>query len=145
VQCGGTPIAAGAPISLVQCSSEVGPRPGPSWDFLPLAPAAATGVFSLRAQPALCIAAVPSGSAWPVILAPCNSSDINQQWSLNYSTPYSTSISNVPSGRCLDVFNADPEVGAAIDAWPCHGQQFMYDYLPGEIVDINDVVCLGIC
>jgi hypothetical protein len=58
---------------------------------------------------------------------------------------YSTSISNPASGRCLAINNGRPDIGAAITAQPCNKQQFYYDFSTGEIVDINNVVCLGVC
>src|SRR5690349_17756550 len=33
--CGGTPAVEGAAISIVPCSTEVGPKPGSSFDFVP--------------------------------------------------------------------------------------------------------------
>lgn len=152
-QCGGTTPAAGATISLVQCSTEVGPRPGSSFDFTPVSGDGRTGIFSLRANPNLCISTIPSGNdsdkdvtlPLPVQLAACDTTNVSQQWSQNYTTPYTTFISNTASGRCLDIYGQNAEIGAAVDAWPCNGQAFYYDYLPGEIINIGATVCLGVC
>eukprot|EP01116_Phalansterium_solitarium_P024319 TRINITY_DN8883_c0_g1_i1.p1 TRINITY_DN8883_c0_g1~~TRINITY_DN8883_c0_g1_i1.p1 ORF type:complete len:826 (+),score=339.12 TRINITY_DN8883_c0_g1_i1:203-2680(+) len=145
--CGGTPPVAGAPISIVQCSSEVGPKPGSSFDFIPSASDAKTGAFRLRANASLCVGMESASRGQPawLQLSVCNAADVNQQWTLNYQQLYQSSIVNTPSGRCLDVYNQNPEIGAAADAWPCNGQQFVYDYDPGEIVSIPDSICLGVC
>ena len=151
VECGATKPVVGSPISMVQCSSEVGPSPSSSFDFYPITADNKTGVFALRSSPSLCIAMVPTSQPagqtlpFPVQLATCNKADVNQQWSLNYTTPYETLISNAPSGRCLDIYQTIAEIGYEIDAWPCNTQAFYYDYLPGEIINIGDTVCLGVC
>jgi len=147
-RCGGSPLVAGAPISLVECATEVGPSASSTWDFTPLAAGSIVGTFSLRNVTGLCMAVVPQPApqeAWPVTLAPCNAGDANQQWAQNYTQLYQSTISNPASGHCLDIFNAQPDIGTAIDAWPCHGQSWFYDYLPGAIMDINSVTCLGVC
>jgi hypothetical protein len=149
--CGATPAAAGVPISLVQCSSEVGAYPGSSFDFHPNATSNQTGVFALRSNENLCIALVPVNQPngetlpFPVQLAACNPADPNQQWTQAYQTPYQTEIQNTATGRCLDIYGQIAEIGHAIDAWPCNGQAFYYDYLPGEIINIGATVCLGVC
>jgi len=150
-QCGVTTPAAGVPVSLVPCSHEVGDRATSMWNWSPLYPGATTGTLALAAAPTLCIATtpnttIPGTNPWPVTLQPCNITNPYQQWSQNYTQLYQSSISNVPSGRCLDIFHQAADIGSNIDAWPCNGQQWYYDYTEGgQIINIDASVCLGVC
>ena len=76
VQCGATPLKAGAPVSIVHCAAEVGLTNANRWDFTPSSPGGMTGTFSLRSDATLCLAAAPNataGGAWWLSLAACNS------------------------------------------------------------------------
>lgn len=153
VTCGGSTPAAGSPISLVECAIEVGHRDTSSWMWTPSTPGGSVGSFALAAAPTLCMAVVNNGNEpvaatnpWPVVLAPCSSGDASQIFALNYTQLYQSSISHLASGRCLDIYGQAANIGAAIDAWPCNGQQFYYDYHPnGEIISIDAEMCLGTC
>lgn len=143
--CGATVPAAGAPVSLVECETEVGPRPGAAWEYLP------SGQFALRATPALCLSVAPGtpGTTWPLSLAACDASDVNQLWARNYTQLYDSIISNPASNTCLDISGGLAAVGVQAVTWPCSksdgAQQFYYDYLPGELISIGSGVCLGVC
>lgn len=151
VQCGTTAPAVGVPVSIVPCSLEVGDRATSQWNWNPLYAGSPTGTFSLVAAPQLCIATtpnttIPGTNPWPVTLQPCDHTNVYQQWSQNYTQLYDSTLSNVASGRCLDIFQQAADIGDAIDAWPCNGQQWYYDYTEGgEIISIENSICLGVC
>lgn len=94
---------------MTHCSSEVGLQTYFGWDFRPTNAAGSnyTGVFSLRSNPALCVAAVAGGTA--VALAACNPSDANQvfAWSFEGIAPDTERKSQIASvgagGKCLDI------------------------------------------
>lgn len=81
-QCGTGALVVGAPISVVDCSAEVGPRPGSQWTFNPFTPNGWTGTYSLRSNSSLCIQAISNstGNPWWLQLANCDINNPNQAW-----------------------------------------------------------------
>lgn len=147
-------IEAGLAVTLVSCWTEVGYLKGSGWSFNPSSPGSTNGTFSLREDPSLCVTIVPQKEApgqtlpWPVIVSPCTSPPSPYQlFSQDYVQLYETTISNPYSGRCLDIYQQQADVGTPIDAWPCNPtQQWYYDFHEyGQIIDVNNVVCLGLC
>jgi hypothetical protein len=155
VQCGSTPLAAGAPVSVVHCAAEIGPQPGAQWDFNPLTPNGWTGTFSLRTNPSLCLAAPPGpNNDYMTVLANCNANDLNQQWSWKFDgvSPdgeRSSKIFFASTNRCLDIFGQIGDIGDQMDAYTCGSnpgnQNFWYDYDQGEIGNEAYSVCVGVC
>lgn len=155
VQCGGTPVAAGAPVSAVHCNSEVGMQPGSRWDFNPAVPGGMVGTFSIRGNPKLCLAASPAGSGAPeyLVLAACAPGDAQQTWSWTFDGvapdgERKSSIELAGQKRCIDLFGQVGDIGDAVDAWPCSGgsnQAFWYDHDAGEIGTESYSLCIGVC
>jgi hypothetical protein len=142
-------------ISLVECNSEVGLRNLSQWEFLPSLPGAFNGSFALRFFPQLCLAAppAPTGSPSWLTLKACDPTDTTQFWKWNFGGiapdgERPSEIVNPASGRCIDQYGQNSEIGNAVDGWSCGGgtnQAFWYDYDAGEIGNEWSGVCLGIC
>jgi len=148
-QCGTSPLNSGAPISVVNCESEVGPFPGTKFDFKPTNAAASqfVGTFAVRSNPSLCIASV--GNAMQ--LAACNSNDVNQVWTWTFDgispdNERASTIKIASSNKCMRGPNAD--IGSPADLANCGNagnMNFAYDYDLGEIFSENLSVCFGVC
>ena len=118
--------AAGMPLATVQCGAEVGVAPLSTFLFAPAnrSADAATGAFSLRAAPQLCVAlrnatgsgegaaaaavAAAAAGGWPVVLAECAAGDELQLFTINFDAvcpqnKRTANIYNRASGRCLDM------------------------------------------
>ena len=149
-QCGQTPLAAGAPISVVNCESEVGPFAGTKFDFTPADRARpfANGTFSVRSNPALCIAATAANA---MQLAACDRTSPSQQWTWTFDgispdNERSSNIANPATRRCMRANNVD--IGAAADTYACGNAGSMnlfYDFDAGEIASESSSICLGVC
>lgn len=155
MQCGSTPLAAGAPVSAVECASEVGSRPGSAWSWSASTSSdPTTGIFSLRANSSLCLAAVQNttGDFWPLQLKDCDAADPLQIWRWDFTgiSPdgeRSTQLVLPANGRCMDI-SALGDIGSPADAWPCNGQIQQYnfwDYDASELGNEGLAVCLGVC
>lgn len=158
-----TSIAEGAPLSVVECSSEVGLQPGSLWQYEAL-PNVNSGFITLRGQPDLCVTAVPVDGQidWPLKLATCSTANENQLWSWYFqgvapdneqkSWIYLASAGINPpqwiTARCLTVINPSADIGSSMTASPCVQstfQAFWYDFAEGEIGNEATATCLGVC
>jgi hypothetical protein len=154
-QCGTTPLVAGAPVSVVECSAEVGPVPGSQWTWTPNTPGGWTGTFALRANASLCLNAVTNTTQnpWWLNLAVCDGGSPTQVWTWTFDgiSPdgeRKSQIALAASNRCIDVVNQEPEIGAQMDAWGCNGganQLFWFDHDQGEIGNEDTSTCVGVC
>ena len=142
---------AGAPVGVVDCAAEVGVVAGSQWVFtaVPNAPGS-NSTIALRSNPALCVGTDAAGM---LVLVACNAQDATQLWGWRFDGiapdgERSSSIVNVASGNCLDVYNEVPDVGAQMDAYKCSGrgnQAFFFDFTAGEIANEATSTCLGVC
>jgi hypothetical protein len=154
-QCGSSPLVPGAPVSVVECSSEVGPVKGSQWVWTPSTPKGWTGTFSLYSNASLCLAAVPAASSdpWWLQLEVCDSGNQYQSWTWTFDgispdNERKSQIENTGTGRCIDINGAISDVGLQMDTWPCNGggnQNFFYDSGTGEIASEWSSTCLGVC
>jgi hypothetical protein len=63
----------------------------------------------------LCLYGQPT-NGYQLQVVPCNPSDPNQKFSVNGGNP----ITNIPSGKCIDVYGDDQGTnGAVVDMWDC--------------------------
>lgn len=151
--CGADPlsIVPGAPVSVVQCSSEAGVAAGAVWTFNASAypPAASPGRLSLLSAPGLCLAAGAGGAA---VLAPCDAGDAAQAWRFTFVNALNSRLASVASGLCLDnSATGDPAravIGTALSLVPCRGgdaQSFHFDTASGQLVSVPSSTCAGVC
>ena len=152
-------LVAGAPVAIVECSSEVGLRSGSLWAFNTIPGNDKRGTFSLRAAPALCLSVGTNSSGNPgfLSLAACgdhSSPSLQWVWAFDGVSPDDeriTSLSNPASGRCLDTLGAHTEIGLQLDAWECNPasvtkwQSFFWDADAGEIANEWSASCVGVC
>ena len=149
--CGGGALVAGAKVGVVVCAAEVGVVPGSQWIFSAVPNAGSSNsTIALRSNPALCVGTDANSM---LVLVNCNAADATQLWSWSFDGiapdgERGSSIKNVASGNCLDVFNEVPDVGAQMDSYKCSGrgnQAFFYDFTAGEIANEATSTCLGVC
>ncbi len=151
---GAAALAAGAPVSVVPCGSELGgPRPGSAWVFAAAAPPAprVNGTFALRAAPGLCLA-LPTGGGGRAALAACGAGDAAQLFEVQFEGvdpdgERQSTVRNPASGLCLAT-PFDATSGAALVATPCDGgdaQQTFFDYESGELANEWTASCVGVC
>ena len=154
--CGATPLVAGAPVGVVDCSAELGPVAGSQWVFTAVPNGRSNSTIALRSQPTLCLAATSGTQGAMLVLAACNAGDPNQlfAWSFDGVSPdneRSASVflagSNNPK-LCIDIVGQTPDIGAQMDVWECNNggnQNFFFDYDAGEIASEWSSTCLGVC
>ena len=153
--CGGTPLVAGAAVSVVECSSEVGVVNGSQWRFDAVPNSKQAKTISLISSPSLCLGAVKGAEKdpWWLQLVECDPSSDLQQWAWTFDgiAPDTERMSYIflPAyQRCIDITNTVPEIGARMNAWPCNmarNQAFWADYDAGEIGNEATATCLGVC
>jgi len=150
-QCGGTPLAAGAPVGNVNCAADVGPQPGGMWAWS-AAPGTMSGAFSLVANSSLCLAA---GAAAPNLLTlqPCDAASPYQTWAWTFDgiapdNERKSKFTNAGLNACMDIVGQNTDIGLQMDAWPCNGgenQAFYYDFDQREIGNEATGTCVGVC
>jgi hypothetical protein len=124
--CGVATPAAGSPVVLANCLTEVGALPHTAWNFD--APPTGTGVgkwngtFALRAFPTLCLAAAPAdaaGARW-LQLAACDAADPAQVWTWSFEgiAPDNERKSQISlaGGACIDQYGQNSDIGSPLDA-----------------------------
>ena len=174
-QCGQQQIAPGAPVSVVECSSEVGLHQGSLWRFDAAPNTRDSSQIALLSMPDLCISADMHHHSkdedekdedteetiqdWPLFLAACNASDPLQRfgWLFQGVAPDLEQLSLVfldaPSAafppRCLAVPDPNANIGGPMVLSVCDPkslyQAFWYDYAAKEIGNEATATCIGIC
>lgn len=152
-QCGLTPLQAGAPVSVVDCTAEVGAQPGSLWNWS-AQQGQWNGMFSLKANASLCMTANPNaGASWMLTVEKCDPSSPYQNWAWNFDgiAPDNERKSQLylpQFNRCVDIVGQLGDVGAQLDAYQCNGgtnQAFFWDFDQSEIGNEAYSVCVGVC
>lgn len=141
---------AGMAVKAVSCASEVGPRPGARFTFLPLNQSECTlgspcngvhGAFALvaNASLSLCIAVDKGGvgKEWPLVLQPCVTGEPTQVFRQQYAHLYDSKIVHVESGRFVALPAPDVGSPAVVRAQNASGT-FVFVGDEAEIVSINE-------
>lgn len=141
---------AGMAVKAVSCASEVGPRPGARFTFMPLNQSECTlgspcngvhGAFALvaNASLSLCIAVDKGGvgKEWPLVLQPCVTGEPTQVFRQQYAHLYDSKIVHVESGRFVALPAPDVGSPAVVRAQNASGT-FVFVGDEAEIVSINE-------
>ena len=140
LQC--NPPQPGSPVTIQPCSVTAN-----AWSFNSTT---GLGMFSLKANPSLCMALGPiyqPSGAPSVVLAKCDWSDYSQRWAWNI-LPGPTQLFNGLVGNVMDVFNNEYTPGTQVETYSPNGglnQAFTWTSQGQIITSLDNVSCVAVC